>query len=600
MASFTKDLFRSPQISAAAFTKNKLNGMDIKHDSSILFEIFFEVIKVLHQLRLKVALISLLVLISPSLLFGIQSDEKAATVIVAKKDNLVNICKTWLENPLKWPTVARFNRLENPHLIYPGQHIKIPVKLIKGIPMNGWVSFLKGKVFAYSHESNEPWRLKQDDIVKQGTEIETKKESAVEITFTDGSSFFLRPDTRINIRDSRQRQPYYMIRQLFMPAGRIFLRIKESTGQDSKFEIQTPSAVSAARGTRFRVSVDQENVTRTEVLDGSVGVKGEGQEVVLNTGQGTWVEDGESANAPEPLPDPPEIKGLRTMYQQLPVTFTIIPSEKAVACRLEIAKDPGMKDVVNTSIIKAGVPIPRITLPDAGYYCQVTAINKARLEGIPTKPSRFDVRVNPLPPFIQAPLDGSEIKTDGVTLEWLRVEDAASYEIQVTRQSDFKTLYKKIKNITGNSQHLGIDDYGPYYFRIRSIAKDDFIGIWSDVVTFTHVEPPKAPKTEAPAVDENTISLRWQNLGAEMIYEFQMAKDPDFKNILIEKNTESADITFNRPKEGGIYYVRVRAVDPDGYKGMFTPAQTFEIKTFPYLEIGTVLTWIVGALIIIF
>ena len=103
----------------------------------------------------------------------------------------------------------------------------------------------------------------------------------------------------------------------------------------------------------------------------------------------------------------------------------------------------------------------------------------------------------------------------------------------------------------------------------------------------------------APAVDEKTITIRWQEMGSDMTYLFQMARDPLFKEVLLEKTTDVSDIRFDRPKKGGTYYVRVRAVDPDGYEGLFTPAQAFEIKTFPYAEVGAIVTWLIGALIII-
>ena len=100
-------------------------------------------------------------------------------------------------------------------------------------------------------------------------------------------------------------------------------------------------------------------------------------------------------------------------------------------------------------------------------------------------------------------------------------------------------------------------------------------------------------------MDEASISLRWQDLGPGMTYQFQMATDPLFKKILIDKNTDQAHITFDKPEVGGIYHVRLKALDPDGYEGEFSPAQTFEIEKFPYLKAGAFGTWLLGVLLII-
>lgn len=540
-----------------------------------------------------------LVFFFPFFVFAEMSNEKTVTVIVVKRDNLVNICETWLENPHAWNAVAEFNHLENPHMIYPDQRLRIPANLLKGVPMDGTITFLKGRVTSALPGALDRVSLKKGDLINQGSEIETGNDSAVEITFEDGSSFFLRPNTRVSIRTARQRKPYYMIRKLFVPAGRTLMKIKKATGQDSRFEIYTPSSISAARGTRFRVSVDREDVTRTEVLNGVVGVTGRGKEVVLDPGEGTWVKRGSIPMAPESLLLPPALKDLAPIYQSLPVQFGLAPVEKAVSCRVILAKDPDMKDVVKEDVVKRGDPVPQAMLLDGRYYCQVLSINATGLEGIASRAVPFEVRTNPLPPFIQRPLDGSKIKTDSVELEWLNVGDAASYEVQVSRQPDFKNFYKRVDGIKSNGQSIELDGYTDYHFRVRSIAGDGFEGLWSDGLRFSFVAPPKSPSAEVPTMDEDSISLRWQDLGPGISYQFQMAKDPLFTKIIIDKKTEQADINFDKPEDGGTYYVRIKAIDPEGYEGEFSPAQTFEIEKFPYIKVGAIATWLLGALLII-
>lgn len=48
------------------------------------------------------------------------------TVIVEKGDTLSHIAERFLHNFARWPELARFNELPNPHLIIPGQRIKLP------------------------------------------------------------------------------------------------------------------------------------------------------------------------------------------------------------------------------------------------------------------------------------------------------------------------------------------------------------------------------------------------------------------------------------------------------------------------------------------
>lgn len=83
-----------------------------------------------------------------------------------------------------------------------------------------------------------------------------------------------------------------------------------------------------------------------------------------------------------------------------------------------------------------------------------------------------------------------------------------------------------------------------------------------------------------------------------MSYQFQMVKDVLFTKILIDKKTEQADISFDKPEDGGTYYVRIKVIDPEGYEKEFSPAQTFEIAP-PPIEAGAIATWLLGALLII-
>ncbi len=550
--------------------------------------------------KTKLRLIFLVLFIYPTLIFAQDPAHKSIVLTIVKKDNLVNICNAYLENPNQWKIVAEFNQLENPDLIYPGQPLRIPAALLKGIPMEGTVTFLKGQVTALMPEKENWVDLKKNDIVVQGTKIRTGKESAAEITFEDESCFFLKPETNLDIMAARKRDPYYMIRKLFVPVGRTLMKIKKSTGQDSRFEIHTPSAISAARGTRFRVSVDTDNMTRAEVLEGTVGVKGQGREVLLDQGKGTYVKKGHCPHAPARLLLPPRTKDLKPLYQTLPVQFSLSPVEKAAAYRIVVAKDQEFKHVVNEAVVKKDDPIPKITLSDNTYYLRALSIDGAGLEGFPSKPEKFEVRINPLPPFIQTPEDGREFKTDRVMLKWLNVSDAASYQVQVAKNIEFNPLFKAFKDIKSPRQTLKLAGYGDYYFKVRSIAGDNFKGLWSDVVTFRFVEPPQAPPLNEPGMDESSIRLRWQDLGPGMTYHFQMAKDPAFKKILLDKNTEQADIRIDKPEDSGTYYVRVSALDPDGYEGEFTAPQSFKIKNSFYEEAGIVLTWVLGVLLVVF
>ena len=120
---------------------------------------------------------------------AVASEEEIFELKVAKRDKLINICKKYLEDPAKWQEVSKLNKLKNPNLIHPGQTLKIPVRLLKGTPLDAKVTFIKGEVLSQEKEGEEWTKLNLNDRVLQGSTIKSGDTSAVEITFEDGASF---------------------------------------------------------------------------------------------------------------------------------------------------------------------------------------------------------------------------------------------------------------------------------------------------------------------------------------------------------------------------------------------------------------------------
>jgi hypothetical protein len=64
-----------------------------------------------------------------------------------------------------------------------------------------------------------------------------------------------------------------------------------------------------------------------------------------------------------------------------------------------------------------------------------------------------------------------------------------------------------------------------------------------------------------------------------------MAKDREFREILIDQRIDQSSVLIPKPKPG-VYYVRTSSIDSKGYEGEFSKPQSFEIKppSPPHLE----------------
>ena len=131
-----------------------------------------------------------------------------------------------------------------------------------------------------------------------GTILDTGNGTLI-LRLSDGSEVLVRAHTRLQVQQPSLTDPSYF--QLLL--GRIRALINKRTGGAAPFELGTPSAVIAVRGTEFEVEVNPRNVTEVDVVDGLVEVYGRnaaGGSVLLEPGFSTRVAMDSGPEQPEP------------------------------------------------------------------------------------------------------------------------------------------------------------------------------------------------------------------------------------------------------------------------------------------------------------
>jgi len=169
---------------------------------------------------------------------------------------------------------------------------------------------LPGKPFA---------KPQRGQMLPEGTII-TSGDGRVLLTIRlDESNILVRPQTRIVLTQPSSTN----WNSLEVLLGRIRLYIQKRTGGAPPFQLGTPSAVAAVRGTRFDVEVNRLGTTEVDVFDGLVEVAGQGvkgKSVLVHPGFSTRVAMGGAPEAPVPTreirPDVPIL--LLSAYLSLP------------------------------------------------------------------------------------------------------------------------------------------------------------------------------------------------------------------------------------------------------------------------------------------
>jgi hypothetical protein len=518
-------------------------------------------------------------------------------VVVAEGDNLVTLGKKYLDEPDDWPAVASANGLKDPHLVFPGQVLVIPAHLLKGVPAPGRATFVQGEVLIKRLDESGWSPVVMDEQILPESSIRTGADGILEISFEDGSTCYIKPESSLRITKARMRGTEHFFRDFFLEMGRVITRLHKAIGGGSRFFIRTPSATAAARGTEFRVATDQRKDTRVEVLQGTVDAGNRGRAVPLAEGEGTLVRKGMRPTEPKKLLPPPTPTFIEEAYNRMPLEFQFSPVPGAVGYRVMLASRADFKDILREVQIGSFGTASMKDLQDGSYFLRAQSIDELGLEGAPSAPISIKVRTNPKPPFIQYPLDGIEHKATSVVFKWLNVEDARKYHLQVSEDVEMVHVVEEHTDLDGSEIKTDKLAPGRYTFRIRSIAADGYRGAWSDRQTFTILPPPPVPPADPPKSDRKHIYMRWQDVGGQSTYHFQMAKDKQFEGIVHDDVVDKPEITVDKPKKSGTYYVRVSSIAPDGYEGNFSPPQSFKVNRFPYWLVGGAAT--VGVIILV-
>ena len=112
------------------------------------------------------------------------------------------------------------------------------------------------------------------ETVKTGDEIQTGANGRAEFAWADGTRWKLEPNTRLSItRAASNSWRKTEQTQFRLDAGKVFVRVVKTLAPGSSFQIETPSAVAAVRGTVWSIEVAGDQ-TRVGVYKGFVEVTG--------------------------------------------------------------------------------------------------------------------------------------------------------------------------------------------------------------------------------------------------------------------------------------------------------------------------------------
>ncbi|TVR64106.1 MAG: LysM peptidoglycan-binding domain-containing protein [Candidatus Competibacteraceae bacterium] len=494
-------------------------------------------------------------------------------------DNLWNITADHLTRMDYLPRLQALNQVADPYRLPPGMKLRIPVAWLKARPTAARVVGVQGDVETTIALTGRTVAVTADLLLHGGDEIRTGADGNVTVEFGDGSRMLVQADSRLVMDALSAYGDAHMVdTRLRLWQGRVDNRVTSRRGSRNRYEILTPAATSAVRGTRYRLDMDADDATaRAEVLEGAVEIRGTRKTRTVTGGFGALTETGKAPESPVRLLVPPVVGDLPPVVTRSPIQLSFPAVEGATLYRAQIAPDERFETLLFDAVATAPVvrgPDP----PDGDYVLRVRGIDARGLEGRDAT-HRFRLHARPEPPFLIQPVDRSAVLDQALSFEWAEPQNATAYHFQLAEDERFTAL---ALDLPKHARSRLIPDRtlepGRYFWRVATQDAAGRVGPFSDPQTFRLQATPKLQVSEVTA---NEMTFRWSAGLPSQQYQFQLARDPRFENVMVDRRVPEPQLTIPRPASG-FYYLRMRTIDADGYAGPYGPTQRIEVPPAHY------------------
>ncbi len=168
------------------------------------------------------------------------------------------------------------------------------------------LSISEGSVQVMKSGSGNWASLPVGTVLQNGDTIRTGDASRALITFFDGTTIELKAGTQVEIASLIVgSQSGSTTIQLKQQIGETISTVTKLIDPASRYEIETPAAVAAVRGSAMRVVVDSSGRTTVTNIEGTISVVAQGIEVSIPIGMSSVVNKGEPPGQPQPTTTTP-------------------------------------------------------------------------------------------------------------------------------------------------------------------------------------------------------------------------------------------------------------------------------------------------------
>ncbi|PRC94231.1 FecR domain-containing protein [Solimicrobium silvestre] len=494
------------------------------------------------------------------------------TYYAKQGDTLISIAQTYTEKSSNWALLGKRNRIGNDRAIPIGTGIQIPFELLRELTIEAKVVAFSGEATLNNGSATSPITI--GAIVREGMVVSTEKNGFATIELPDHSRISVPSNSQVKFSKLRATEYANSPKtELTLLTGRVESSVTSLKNNNGRFEVHSPLAIAGVRGTHFRVEATEHQVA-TEVLEGNVAV---GQTVrpnaiTLPAGKGDIVNAQKVGEAVALLPAPTLI-GNYALQERILVQFKVVKMDEAKSYRAQIALDNKAENLIQEGVFTE--PHFKFSdIADGNYFVRISAIDALGLEGF-SNIIPFKLKARPEAPFNIQPK--KKLRAEQVDFSWSEAADAAFYHLQIASDAEFQHLLQDHPKLSATHYSADQLPIGHFFWRVASISQKNGV---DDHGPFGDVENVEllAPTKDLPPFKDSggaTMNLSWSAEPGQT-FVLQMSDDAAFTHLILDQQLPAPEFNLPRPKPG-IYFIRVKAIDADGYVGAFSGTQTITI-----------------------
>ncbi|RMF19161.1 MAG: LysM peptidoglycan-binding domain-containing protein [Gammaproteobacteria bacterium] len=470
-------------------------------------------------------------------------------------DTLPKLAERFLAPGIGWHELALHNNLQRREALKAGKRLSIPLKWLRRQPAPAVAGKISGEAWLRPSGQNRFIRLVPDQKIGVGDEVRVGS-GRVEIRFADSSRLELEANSSVIFNTLSTFANTGMVdTRLRLNKGRTRSQVTPLGQPGGRYEIATPNAVAAVRGTDFRLAQTR-GQTQLAVEEGVVQLTANGVTHQVPAGNGMTVgQSGASTFTllPAPRADIPPV------FDSLPVELSWTAVAGARAYRAVIIAD----DETGTLHYDARLRTARARiedLPNGRYILEVRALDSQEIEGLPIR-AVFEVRRAAAPANLVAPQASATFRDVLPVFQWEVPEPGLLASLELARDPEFREVVATTPFALDSQARPPDIPAGRYYWRVVTLAGEDAVAI-SEARDLTLIRALPAPRIIAVNYFEDTVKLFWRKVQGASGYVLELARDELFRHIVRQDELSQPYASLRLPLNE-VFYARVRARGSD-------------------------------------